>query len=136
MNYVEVNFEREILSITGNRGVDVVYDSVGRDTFEKSLRCLKPRGVLVLCGASSGPVPPIDPMVLNALGSLYLTRPSLAHYVADRAALLERASDLWRWVSEGELRLNVGQIYPLADAARAHRLLQSRRSSGKLLLQP
>jgi NADPH2:quinone reductase len=136
VNYAGADFEREVLSATGGRGVDVVYDSVGRQTFEKSLRCLKSRGMLVLCGASSGPVPPFDPMVLNARGSLYLTRPSLAHYIADRVTLLKRAGDVLRWVADGELRLHVGQIYPLADAARAHSLLESRATSGKLLLCP
>lgn len=136
INYTESDFEAEVSELTEKRGVDVVYDSVGRQTFDKGLNCLKPRGTMVLCGASSGPVPPIDPMLLNARGSLHLTRPSLAHYTADREALLRRASDVLRWVSQGTLRLHVGQVLALASAQQAHSLLESRATSGKLLLRP
>src|SRR5262249_34322914 len=116
-------------------GVEAVYDSVGKTTFDKSLNCLKPLGTLVLFGASSGAVPPFDPLVLTQKGSLFLTRPSLANYVADRAALLHRAASVLGAVVRGELKLRIDRTYPLADAAEAHRDLESRRTSGKLLLK-
>jgi NADPH2:quinone reductase len=116
--------------------VDVVYDSVGKDTFEKSLNCLRPRGYLALFGFSSGPVAPFDPAVLGAKGSLFLTRPGLNQYIATRSELLERASDLFNWLQSGELTLRIDRVLPLADAATAHRELEARRTSGKLLLTP
>ena len=119
---------------TSGRGVDVVYDSVGATTFEGSLNSLRPRGTLALFGQSSGPVPPFDPSILNAKGSLYLTRPSLGHYVLTRDELLWRAGDVLGWVATGELQVPIGGVYPLAQAADAHRDLESRKTTGKLLL--
>jgi NADPH2:quinone reductase len=126
----------EIKRLTANRGVDVVYDSVGKTTFYGSLDCLRPRGMMVLFGASSGPVGEIDPQILNQKGSLFLTRPSLGHYVSDPKELEWRASDLFRWIEEGKLRLQIHKVYPLAEAAQAHRDLESRKTMGKLLLKP
>lgn len=134
IRYDEQDFEAEVRRLTGGRGVDVVYDSVGHTTFEKSLGSLRPRGMLVLFGQSSGPVPPFDPTVLNGRGSLFLTRPSLAHYVQTREELLWRATDVLNQVASGALRLRIDRKYPLAEAAAAHRELESRRTSGKLLL--
>lgn len=134
IRYDEQDFEAEARRLTGGRGVDVVYDSVGHTTFEKSLGSLRPRGMLVLFGQSSGPVPPFDPTVLNGRGSLFLTRPSLAHYVQTREELLWRATDVLNQVASGALRLRIDRKYPLAEAAAAHRELESRRTSGKLLL--
>jgi NADPH2:quinone reductase len=136
IRYTETDFAAEVKRITAGRGVQVVYDSVGRDTFEKSLDCLALRGMLVLFGQSSGPVPPFDPQILNRKGSLFLTRPSLAHYIATREELLERANDVLTWVKEGRLRLRIHAEYPLSQAAAAHRDLEGRRTSGKLLLVP
>jgi NADPH:quinone reductase len=114
----------------------VVYDSVGRTTFDRSLDCLAPRGMMVLFGASSGPVPPFDPQILNRKGSLFLTRPSLVHYVATRDELLARAKELLGWVRSGTLRVRIGQTFPLTHAAAAHRALEGRQTSGKTLLVP
>jgi len=132
--YTTQDFEAEVRRLTGGRGVDVVYDSVGATTFMKSLGCLRIRGMLALFGQSSGPVPPFDPNILNPKGSLFLTRPSLAHYCLTRDELLWRAGDVLGWVASGDLKLRVERAYPLADAAQAHRDLESRRTSGKLLL--
>ncbi len=133
--YTEQDFEVEVKRITGGRGVDVVYDSVGRATFEKSLNCLRPRGMLVLFGQSSGPVPSFDPQVLNQKGSLFLTRPSLAHYIATREELAERAGDVLKWVGTGQLKLRTEFEFPLAEAAAAHRALEGRQTTGKVLLR-
>jgi len=119
---------------TGGRGVDVVYDSVGKTTFDKGLNCLRPRGMMVLFGQSSGPVPPFDASILNGKGSLFLTRPSLGFYVLTREELLWRAGDVLGWISEGKLKLRIHGTYPLAEAAQAHRDLESRQTTGKLLL--
>ncbi|MFI6792549.1 quinone oxidoreductase family protein [Nonomuraea sp. NPDC050383] len=116
--------------------MDVVYDGVGAATFDGGLKALRPRGLMALYGAASGPVPPVDPQTLNKNGSLFLTRPTLADYIADREELLQRASDLFGWIREGRLRINVSARYPLAEAARAHEDLTSRRTTGKLLLIP
>jgi NADPH2:quinone reductase len=117
-------------------GVDVVYDSVGKDTFDKSLNCLRPRGVLALFGFSSGAVAPFDPRVLGAKGSLFLTRPGLNQYISRRAdELLGRTRDLFAWIGAGELTLNVGATYPLSETATAHTELEARRTTGKLLLE-
>lgn len=132
--YTEKDFEAEVKRLTGGRGCDVVYDSVGKTTFEKSLNSLRPRGLLALFGQSSGPVPPFDPAILNTKGSLYLTRPSLGHYVLTRDELLWRAGDVLGWVASGKLKLRIDRTYPLRDAASAHRDLESRKTSGKLLL--
>ncbi len=117
--YTEQDFEAEVKRLTGGKGVDVVYDSVGKTTFDKSLNCLRPRGLLALFGASSGPVPPFDPTLLNSKGSLFLTRPTLWHYIATRAELEWRAGDVLGWVANGELKLRTEHTYPLAEAAQA-----------------
>jgi len=133
--YTEQDFEAEVKRLTGGRGVDVVYDSVGRTTFDKSLNVIRPRGTMALFGQSSGPVPPFDPNVLNARGSLFLTRPSLAHHVASRQELLWRIGDVLSDVASGVLKVRISRIYPLSEAAAAHRDLESRKTTGKLLLQ-
>lgn len=134
--YTQVDFEAETKRLTHGTGVNVVYDSVGVTTFDKSLNCLKPRGYMVLYGASSGPVPPLDPQVLNAKGSLFLTRPTLGHYIADRTELISRAGDLFEWMAAGELQVRIDQTFPLSEAAEAHRHLEARKTQGKLLLIP
>jgi NADPH2:quinone reductase len=132
--YTQCDFEAEVKRLTGGRGVDVVYDSVGKTTFDKSLNCLRPRGLLALFGQSSGPVPPFDPNILNPKGSLFLTRPSLGHYSLTRDELLWRAGDVLSWVASGKLKLRIDRTYPLQDAAAAHRALESRQTAGKLVL--
>jgi NADPH2:quinone reductase len=134
--YSQVDFEAEVRRLTNNAGVDVVYDSVGKDTFDKSLNCLRRRGYMVLYGASSGPVPPVDPQVLNAKGSLYLTRPYLGHYVADRSELAARANDVFNWIAAGKLKVRIDRSFPLSEVAEAHRYLEGRQSKGKILLSP
>jgi NADPH2:quinone reductase len=134
--YTETDFEAEVKRLTGGRGVDVVYDSVGATTFDKSLNCLRPRGMLALFGQSSGPVPPFDPAILNAKGSLFLTRPGLVHHLLTREELLWRAGDVLGWTASGKLKPRIDRAYPLADAAAAHRDLEARRTAGKLLLIP
>ena len=133
--YTRQDFEAEVKRLTDGRGVDVVYDSVGKDTFDRSLNCLRPRGVLALFGFSSGPVAPFDPAVLGAKGSLFLTRPGLNQYIATRDELVSRTSDLFTWLKSGELRLRMDTDFPLAEAAKAHTELEARRTTGKLLLQ-
>ena len=134
--YTEEDFVEETKRITGGEGVDVVYDSVGKDTFDGGLDLLKRRGYMVLFGASSGPVPPLDPQVLNQKGGLYLTRPSLAQYSATREELLWRAESLFAWIGNNALEVRIGGTYPLADARRAHEDLEGRRTTGKLILIP
>jgi NADPH2:quinone reductase len=134
--YTRQDFQIETMKLTGQGGVDVVYDSVGQTTFAKGLDCLAPRGMMVLYGQSSGPVEPIDPQILNQKGSLFLTRPSLGAYVATRAELLDRASALLGWVSDGSLKVRIGREFPLAAAAEAHEELQGRKTTGKVLLIP
>lgn len=134
--YSREDFEQEVKRVTAGAGVDVVYDSVGKATFEKSLNCLKRRGMMVLFGQSSGPVPPIEPGMLNARGSLYLTRPGLAHYTATREELLWRTGDLFRWMAENSLNLRIDRTFPLKDAGRAHEALESRQTAGKVLIRP
>jgi NADPH2:quinone reductase len=134
--YSERDFVAQVKSLTGGKGVQVVYDSVGQATFLKSLDCLAPRGMLVSFGQSSGKVPPVDPVLLSTKGSLFLTRPTLGHYIADRESLLARAGDLMKWIAKGELFLFIGQVLPLDKAAEAHRLLESRQTMGKVLLAP
>lgn len=134
INYTEQDFAAEVRRLTDGRGVDVVYDGVGRSTFEKSLDSLRARGMLVLFGNASGAVPPIDPLVLNTKGSLFLTRPSLGHYIATRDELVWRASDVFARVAQGALTVRIDASYPLAQAADAHRVLEARGTTGKLLV--
>lgn len=134
--YTETDFAEEIRRLTEGRGVDVVYDSVGKTTFEKSLDCLRRRGMLVVFGGASGPVPPFDIQVLNRKGSLFLTRPTLADHIADRASLLKRAGDVLMQVSRGDLDIRIGATYPLGEVAEAHRALEGRATTGKVLLAP
>lgn len=134
--YTQQDFEGETKRLTEGRGVQVVYDSVGKTTFDKSLNVLAPRGYLVLFGQSSGAVLPVDPQILNAKGSLFLTRPTLAHYTATRDELLQRARDVFTWMQSGELRVRIDRRVPLAQAAEAHRALESRQTTGKVLLIP
>jgi NADPH2:quinone reductase len=136
ISYVEQDFEAEVRRLTGGAGVQVVYDSVGRTTFDAGLRCLARRGMMVLFGQSSGPVAPLDPQVLNQRGSLFLTRPTLGHYVATRVELEARAGELLRWVQDETLVLHIDREWPLSQAADAHRALESRTTAGKLLLRP
>ena len=136
IRYTETDFEAETMRLTGGRGVDVVYDSVGQATFNKSLNVLRSRGYMVLFGQSSGPVPPFDLGELNRKGSLFITRPSLFHYIAERKDLLWRTGDLFNWLNEGSLKLRIDRTLPLADAAEAHRMLAARETAGKLLLLP
>ncbi len=134
--YTKQDFEAEVKRLTSGRGVDVVYDSVGATTYLQGLNCLRPRGMMVLFGQSGGKVPPIDPTILNTKGSLYLTRPTLAHYCANREELLSRAGDVLQWIASGKLKLAIDRTYPLPQAAQAHRDLESRATAGKVLLVP
>lgn len=134
--YTQADFEAEVKRLTGGQGVSVVYDSVGKDTFERSLKCLRRRGMLVLFGQASGPVPPLDPQILSRGGSLFLTRPTLFDYTATREELLERAADVLGAIQRGELALTIGATFPLAEAAEAHRALGGRGTTGKVLLLP
>jgi len=134
--YGEQDFAAEAKRLTGGTGVHVVYDGVGVTTFMKGLGCLRPRGMMVLFGQASGPVPPFDLGLLNVMGALYVTRPSLGVYVASRAELVARATDLFGWIAAGRLKLRIEHAYPLRDAAAAHRALEGRRTTGKVLLLP
>jgi NADPH2:quinone reductase len=134
--YTEQDFEAEVKRLTGGKGVDVAYDSVGKTTFDKSLNCLRPRGLLALFGASSGPVPPFDLIQLNSKGSLFVTRPTLWHYIATRAELEWRSGDVLGWAASGALKLRTEYIYPLAQAAQAQIDLEGRKTTGKILLVP
>jgi len=134
--YTQDDFESETRRLTGGKGVDVVYDSVGKTTFEKSLNVLRPRGMMVLFGGSSGAVPPFDPIMLSSKGSLFLTRPTLGHYTATREELEARASELFDMVAKKRLKLRIEHIYPLAEARQAHRDLEGRKTTGKLVLVP
>jgi NADPH2:quinone reductase len=134
--YTRDDFAVEVKRLTGGKGVDVIYDSVGATTFLKGLDLLRPRGMMALFGNSSGKVEPIDPAILNPKGSLFLTRPSLAHYVLTRNELLWRAGDVLSWVGAGKLKLLIDRSYPLSDAADAHRDLEGRKTTGKLLIIP
>ena len=136
IRYTEVNFADEVMRLTEGLGVDVVYDSVGKTTFDQGLDVLRPLGYMVLFGQSSGPVPPLDPGILNTKGSLFLTRPTMAHYIQKREALLERAGDVLNWIGSGKLDLRIGDRFALADAADAHRALQGRKTTGKVILLP
>ena len=134
--YTQEDFEAATKRLTGGRGVDVVYDSVGQATFLKGLNCLRPRGTMVLFGAASGPVEPIDAQILSQKGSLFLTRPGLAHYLADREEILARSRDIFGWLASGRLRVRIDQRLPLAEAAEAHRYIEARQTKGKVLLIP
>jgi NADPH2:quinone reductase len=134
--YTEKDFVAEVKRITDGRGVQAVYDSVGRTTFLKSLDCLAPRGMMVSFGQSSGKVEAVEPTLLSAKGSLFLTRPTLGHYIADSASLQRRARDVLRWVATGRLSLRIGATFPLEQAAEAHRQLESRSTTGKVILIP
>jgi NADPH:quinone reductase len=136
IQYTKADFVDEVKRITGSRGVDVVYDSVGQTTFHKSLDCLRPRGMMVSFGQSSGPVGQIDPLTFSQKGSLFFTRPSLANYISDPAELRWRSSEIFEWIAAGRLKLNIHKTYPLAEAATAHRDLEGRKTTGKLLLKP
>jgi NADPH2:quinone reductase len=134
--YTQEDFEAATKRLTDGRGVDVVYDSVGKTTAEKSLNCLRTRGYLVLFGNASGPAPPIDPLTLMAKGSLFLTRPLLAHHTQTREETRWRAGDLFAWIESGALKVRIAHTFPLSAAAEAHRALQGRGVSGKILLVP
>jgi NADPH2:quinone reductase len=132
--YTQVDFEGETKRLTGDKGVDVVYDSVGKTTFEKGLNILRPRGYMVLYGGSSGPVPPFDPIQLSQKGSLFVTRPSLGNYLATRKELEQRADAVFGMIASGKLKVRIEHLYPLQEAPRAHRDLEGRKTTGKLLL--
>lgn len=134
--YTQEDFETETRRLTNGKGVNVVYDSVGKTTFDKSLNCLMPLGYMVLYGQSSGPVAPIDPQILNQKGSLFLTRPSAGPYTATREALLQRTNELFQWLSAGELKLRIDRTFPLKDASAAQDYMESRQTKGKVLLIP
>lgn len=134
--YTQTDFEAETKRLTGGRGVDVVYDSVGKATFDKSMNVLRPRGMLVLYGASSGPVPPVDPQVLAQKGSIYMARTSIAHFTATRPELLARSGAVFSMIAEGKLKRRIAGSYPLAEVQQAHRDLEGRKTAGKLLLVP
>ncbi len=134
--YTKQDFEVEVKRITGGKGLQVVYDSVGKTTFDKGFNCLAPRGMMVLYGQSSGPIGAFDLQILNQKGSLFLTRPSLGHYTATREELLQRAGEVLGWIRDGKLRLRTEFEFPLKDAAEAHRALEGRKTTGKVLLIP
>ena len=134
--YKDQDFAAEVRRLTDGKGVQVVYDGVGRTTFDKSLDSLSRRGMMVLFGQSSGPVPPFDPSILNSKGSVYLTRPSLVHYIAEKEELAWRAGDVLGWIRDGKLKLRIGLELPLSEAAQAHRALEGRSTTGKVLLLP
>jgi NADPH2:quinone reductase len=134
--YTQQDFEAETRRITGNKGVDVVYDGVGKSTFEQGLNLLRPRGYMVLFGGASGPVPPFDPIKLSQKGSLFLTRPSLLHYIASREELEQRSSDIFNLILSGKLRLRIQHVYKLEEVQQAHRDLEARKTTGKILLMP
>jgi len=134
--YTRQDFEQEVKRLTGGKGLQVVYDAVGKTTWEKSLNSLAPRGLMALYGQSSGPIGTIDPGILNTKGSLFLTRPSLNHHIASREELVQRAGDVLGWIRDGKLRVRMEFEFPLQDAADAHRALEGRQTTGKVLLIP
>lgn len=134
--YTRQDFEAETKRITGGQGVHVIYDGVGKSTFDQDLNILRPRGYLVLFGGASGAVPPFDPIKLSQKGSLFLTRPSLMHYIASREDLEQRANEIFRMMAAGKLKLRIGQTYKLQDVQQAHRDLEGRKTTGKVLLIP
>jgi NADPH2:quinone reductase len=134
--YTTEDFEAVTMRLTDDKGVDVVYDSVGQATFDKSLNCLRPRGYMVLFGAASGAVESFDPQILNRKGSLFLTRPSISHYMANRHEFQVRTGDIFDWMTSGKLQVRIDQKFPLAEAAEAHRYIEARQTKGKVLLIP
>lgn len=136
IRYTEKDFEEEVKRLTDGKGVNVVYDSVGKTTFDKSLNCLRPRGYMVLFGQASGLVPPVDPQILNQKGSLFLTRPVLGAYTLTREELLGRAGDVFGWIADGRLKIRQDQTFPLSQAQAAHEYLEGRQTKGKVLLIP
>jgi NADPH2:quinone reductase len=134
--FTKKDFEPEVKRLTGGKGVDVVYDGVGKDTFEKNLNVMRLRGMLVLYGMSSGPVPPVDPAKLSEKGSLFMARTTLAHFTATREELLARTSAMFAMIAEGKLKLRIAKAYPLPDAPQAHADMEGRKLTGKLLLIP
>ncbi len=134
--YTERDFETEVLSLTDGQGVEVVYDSVAKATWEKSINCLKPRGYMVFFGNASGPVPPIDPLLLSQQGSIYLTRPTLNSYTQTREEYLQRTREVMSWIQDGELDVRIGEEHPLENTAEAHNRLEGRQTTGKVLLIP
>ncbi len=134
--YTERDFEREVLNLTDSEGVEVVYDSVAKATWEKSINCLKPRGYMVFFGNASGPVPPIDPLLLSQKGSIYLTRPTLNSYTQTREEYLQRTREVMGWIQDGELDVRIGEEHPLENTAEAHNRLEGRQTTGKVLLIP
>jgi NADPH2:quinone reductase len=136
INYTTQDFEAEVKRLTDGKGVQVVYDAVGKTTWDKSLNSLAPRGLIALYGQSSGPIGQIDPQILNTKGSLFLTRPSLNHHIASREELQSRAGEVLGWIAGGKLRMRMEFEFPLKDAAEAHRALEGRKTTGKVLLVP
>ena len=134
--YTRQDFEAEVKRLTDGKGLQVVYDSVGQTTFDKGFNCLAPRGMMALYGQSSGPIGPFDPQTLNAKGSLFLTRPSLNHHIITRAELLQRSEELLGWIRDGKIKLRTEFEFPLKDASEAHRALEGRKTTGKVLLIP
>ncbi len=134
--YTERDFEAEVLNLTDGQGVEVVYDSVAKATWEKSINCLKPRGYMVFFGNASGPVPPIDPLLLSQQGSIYLTRPTLNSYTQTREEYLQRTREVMGWIQDGELDVRIGEEHPLENTAEAHNRLEGRQTTGKVLLIP
>ena len=136
INYTTEDFETEVMRLTDGKGVEVVYDGVGKVTFSKGLNCLKPRGYMVLYGQASGPVDPVNPQTLNQKGALFLTRPTLAYYILTRDELLKRVSDLFRWINSGDLKVRIDQRFALKDAPAAQDYMEGRSTKGKVLLVP
>src|SRR5688500_7415643 len=134
--YTTQDFEAEVKRLTDGKLLQVVYDGVGKTTFEKGFNCLAPRGMMVLYGAASGPIGAFDPQILNVKGSLFLTRPSLNHHIITRAELVQRATEIGQWIKDGKLKMRVEFEFPLKDAAEAHRALEGRKTTGKVLLIP
>lgn len=134
--YTQTDFEKEVARLTEGKGVDVVYDAVGRDTFEKSLNCLRPRGYMVLYGNASGPVTTCNPATLQAKGSLFLTRPTLVNYIAEREELEQRTNEIFSWIQQKKLKLTINHFFPLSEAKQAHLDLEGRKTTGKILLTP
>jgi NADPH2:quinone reductase len=134
--YTENDFQQEVEDVAGPKALDVVYDGVGAATFMKGLELLRPRGLMATFGNASGPAPEISPLLLMQKGSLYLTRPTMAHYLQSREELLSRAADLFAWIGAGELEVRIGAEFPLAESVEAHRALEARKTTGKVLILP